>query len=234
MTADVSVVIPVHNGARYLAAAIESVLDQRPKPREVLVIDDGSTDRSARVAERFGGVRCLRQPHRGLGATHNRGVAIARGELVGFLDQDDLWQPGKLERQLAAYGVDDRLDVVFGHVRQFVSPELDARSAAGLRCPPRAEPGYLIGSGLFRREALARVGPFREDLVTGNFIDWMARARDRGLREAMLPDIVLRRRLHAANYGRVRRDARRDYARVLKAVLDRRRAAAGVNAAACG
>jgi len=223
VTADVSVVIPVYNGARYLADAIESVLGQRPRPREVLVVDDGSTDASARVAERFAGVRCLRERHRGLGAAHNRGVALASGELVAFLDQDDVWQPRKLERQLTAYARDDRLEVVFGHVRQFVSPELDARSAGRLVCPPRAEPGYLIGAALFRREALAHVGPFREDLVTGNFIDWMARARDRGLREAMLPDVVLRRRLHTANYGRVRRDARRDYARVLKAALDRRR-----------
>ena len=227
MIAEVSVVIPVHNGERYLSEAIESVLAQRPPPVEVIVVDDGSSDRSGAVAGRFGrAVRRVRSGHRGLGATHNHGIELASGRLLAFIDQDDLWQPRKLERQLAAFEADRELDVVFGRVRQFISPDLEPARARRLRCPPTAQPGYLIGAGLFRREAFERVGPFREDLITGNFIDWMARAREVGLREAMLSDVVLRRRLHAANYGLLRHDARRDYARVLKASLDRRRAAA--------
>jgi hypothetical protein len=68
------------------------------------------------------------------------------------------------------------------------------------------------------------VGPFREDLVSGEFIDWMARARELSLHETVLDDHVLWRRIHSSNHGLVRADARKDYARVLKWALDRRRA----------
>jgi glycosyltransferase involved in cell wall biosynthesis len=222
----ISVVIPVHNGERYLAAAIDSALAQRPF--EVIVADDGSTDSSVGVAQSYGPpVHALpHQPRTGIAATRNRGVAACSGEFVAFLDADDLWTADAVAGPLAAFAADSGLQLVFGHVEQFISPDLDEASAKGLRFLRSLQPGYLAGAVLIRRDALVRVGPFREDLVTGDFLDWMARARDLGLRETLVPEHVLWRRIHGANHGLLRADARSDYARVLKSALDRRRAAA--------
>jgi len=222
----ISVVIPVHNGERYLAAAIESAVSRRPF--EVIVADDGSTDSSLGLAHGFGSpVRAL--PHErctGIAATRNRGVAASRGDHVAFLDADDVWTVDALRSQLAAFAADPGLELVFGHVQQFVSPDLDEASANALRFVRALQPGYLAGAVLIRRDVLARVGPFREDLVTGEFLDWMSRARELDVREALTPEHVLWRRIHSSNQGRRRADARGDYARVLKSALDRRRQAA--------
>ena len=99
----VSVVIPVYNGERFLAQAIESVLGQTWREVEVIVVDDGSSDHSGEIARRFAPVRCLRQDNAGQAAARNRGAAAATGRFLAFLDADDLWLADKLERQLTAF-----------------------------------------------------------------------------------------------------------------------------------
>lgn len=100
---EVSVIIPTYNSAHFLPAAVDSVLAQTFRDFEVLVIDDGSTDETAKVMHRYGDpVRDIRQANGGVAVARNRGIAMARGRFVAFLDADDHWHPNKLEHQLAA------------------------------------------------------------------------------------------------------------------------------------
>ena len=100
---EVSAVIPVHNGAAYVAEAVQSILSQTRPPIECVVVDDGSTDETAEVVRRFGNeVAYVRQDRAGVSSARNRGAALARGALVAFLDHDDVWLPTKLERQVEA------------------------------------------------------------------------------------------------------------------------------------
>jgi glycosyltransferase involved in cell wall biosynthesis len=228
MDTSVSVIIPVYNCERYLAEAINSVLAQTHPAHEIIVVDDGSTDSSAQVARRFGSaVRYAFQPNAGIGAARNRGVRLALGNFFAFLDADDLWTDDKLRQQLAAVAEDPRLDAVFGLAKQFHSPELDAVARSRIQCPARPAPGYVAGSMLIRRSAFEGVGPFETGWRVGEFVDWYLRATEAGLRERMLPEVVLHRRLHATNQGVRERAAATDYARILKASLDRRRRATG-------
>lgn len=225
---NVAVIIPVRDGERYLAEALYSVLAQTNAPGDVVVVDDGSTDRTVAAAERYAPrVRCISQPAAGIGAARNRGVAEARGEYLAFLDGDDVWPVDRLERQLAAFAAEPRPDLVFGHIEQFVSPELDAATSAELVCPDRPQPAFLANTMLMPRAVWDRVGPFSTTAVRSEFLDWLLRAREKGLRETMVNDVVLRRRLHAANHGRVQHEAAREYVVTLKRGLDRRRAAGG-------
>ncbi|MHB1567642.1 MAG: glycosyltransferase family 2 protein [Solirubrobacteraceae bacterium] len=99
----VSAVIPAFNAERFVAEAIESVLGQVHVQVECIVVDDGSTDRTAEVVGRYGErVRLLRQANAGVSAARNNGAAAGSGSFVAFLDADDRWHPAKLERQLAA------------------------------------------------------------------------------------------------------------------------------------
>jgi len=224
----VSVVIPVFNGARYLAEAIRSVLGQTEPPGEILVVDDGSTDASAEVARSFGlAVDCITQSHAGLSSALNRGIERARGSLLAFLDADDLWLERKLCLQLDALAADEAFEAVLAHVEQFVSPELDPGVVPGIPPGGRWMPGWVLGSMLIRTEAFHRVGAFDLRWRVGSFVDWYLRAQDAGLRATMLTDVLLRRRLHTDNLGIRERGSRGDYARILKHALDRRRQAAG-------
>jgi hypothetical protein len=100
---EVSLVIPCYNGEPFLAATIESVLAQTFAPLEVIVVDDGSTDASAAIAERFGPpVRLIRQANQGESVARNRGIAEARGTHLLFLDADDLLGPEALSRLATA------------------------------------------------------------------------------------------------------------------------------------
>ena len=221
-TARPSVIIPAFNAARFLREAIDSVLAQSQPPYEVIVVDDGSTDATEAVVRRFPAVRYIAQVHGGIAAARNRGVSAATGTWVAFLDADDRWTPGKLETQRAALEADPELDMVLGHCVEIRQREWATRLA--FPGPPEGGvPGYLPGTCLIRRAAFERVGSFEPSLRAGEFIDWLLRARARGLRIRMLPDIVLWRRLHDANHGVMERAAYSDYAQVLKNELDRRR-----------
>src|SRR2546421_5434831 len=99
----VSAVIPVYNGETYVAEAIASTLNQTRPPIECIVVDDGSTDATRAVVGAFSEpVVYVRQARGGVSAARNRGARLARGQLVGFLDHDDVWLPTKLERQFEA------------------------------------------------------------------------------------------------------------------------------------
>jgi glycosyltransferase involved in cell wall biosynthesis len=185
-------------------------LAQNHRPLEIIVIDDGSTDESADIAQAYAkrelNVHYLHQLHRGIGAARNRGIAHAKGCYLAFLDADDLWCADKLT--------------------QFVSPELSDEQKRELRCPSDPMPGYLATAMLVPREVFHRVGLFETSLRVGEFLHWYLRAMELQLDTIMLPDVVMRRRIHTSNQGRRERDARTDYAHVLKAAMDRRRAAA--------
>ncbi len=222
----VSVIVPVYNGERYLAEAIEGILTQTHPVHEVIVVADGSIDRSAQEAKRFGSaVRYVFQHQAGVGATRNRGAELAEGSFFAFLDAADLWTEDKLRLQLAAFAADPKLDVAFGQVEQFHSPELDAAAKSQTYCPPGLMSGYVPGAALIKRSAFERVGSFETNWCVGEFVSWYLHATEVGLRMLMLPDLVLRRRLHKTNQRIRERSAATDYVRILKAALDRRRTA---------
>jgi glycosyltransferase involved in cell wall biosynthesis len=218
----VSVVIPFFESAAYLAEAIESVLGQTYRRHELILVDDGSTDDGPAVAERFATRATLvRQANLGVGPARNAGLALATGDLIAFLDADDLWAPTKLERQVAALQADAGLDGVMTMVEEFLSPELDPATAP-LRPVPGARPGAIPSALMVRRSAMDRVGRFN-DSQAGQWADWYGRFVDAGLRAATLPQVLVRRRLHMTNLGYVHRAERGVVLHALKASLDRRR-----------
>ncbi len=106
----ISAVIPAYNAEAFLGRAIESALAQTRPPEDIVVVDDGSTDATAKVAERFGEpVRCIRQENAGPSAARNRGIREARGTHVAFLDADDEWLPGHLERAAECFAAHPEL-----------------------------------------------------------------------------------------------------------------------------
>lgn len=221
----ISVMIPVYNGEAYLAEAIDSVLSQSYRPIEVIVVDDGSDDGSGDVARSYGDpVRYARQDRAGNGAARNHAVSLATGDLFTFLDADDRLAPGALHRLAKVLEEDPNLAAAYGHVREFVSPDVDPEARAKLRPPIDRIAGCLPTNMLMRRESFLRVGEFPTHLRVGVTVDWSARADETGMPTTLLDDILFERRLHANNNGIREREHRSHYLQVVKAALDRRRA----------
>jgi glycosyltransferase involved in cell wall biosynthesis len=215
----VSVIVPMYNAARFIAQALASIRRQTVTVAEIIVVDDGSTDDGPGIVAAEPGVSLLRKSHSGIGDTVNAGVAVARGDLIAFLDADDRWLPEKTAMQIAALDRDPALAMVFGHGRRFIDTGVEERIVD-------VRPAVSRCSGLFRREALVTVGNFGTG-EAHEFMAWMLAAGEAGLRHEILPDVVFERRIHDANHGVMRKDdQRRAYFTTLKAALDRRRRSA--------
>jgi glycosyltransferase involved in cell wall biosynthesis len=191
----VSVVVPVYNGAEFLAECIESLLAQDHPAIEVIVVDDGSDDDSAAIAEGFAGVRVLRIPHAGLGPARNRGVDACTGPLIGFCDADDTWKPNKASAQVEYLRAHPEVD--------FVLCRQDTVFAEGAEHPswliPDQAHGDLDGvsptSALVRREVFEHVR-FRTDMDTGTDFNFMVRVRSAGFTTALMQESLRVRRIH--------------------------------------
>jgi glycosyltransferase involved in cell wall biosynthesis len=224
----ISVVITTYNRAHYLGEAIESVLAQSYGNREIIVVDDGSTDHTPHIVAGFGDrVRFVRQENRGTGAARNAGITQATGEFLAFLDDDDVWTEDKLARQTQVFETSPETDAVYGHMEQFVSPELDDEHRARFRhLAGQVVQAPIAPAILIRRASLDRVGLFDESLQLGVEMDWYARLCEAGLKTVMLDAVLYRRRLHGSNVNLARADEQPERLLVLKKLIDRRRQAA--------
>jgi glycosyltransferase involved in cell wall biosynthesis len=222
----ISCIVPVYNGERYLAEALDSILGQSHCSLQVIVVDDGSTDGTARVAASYGERLEYRwQPNAGVATARNLGLSLARGEFVAFLDADDLWHPDKLRRQQARFQVRPELEMCLTHAQNFWVPEL-ADEGLSLQYHPRTQavPGYSTITLLARRRLFDAVGSFNTALQRGENLDWFVRAAEYGAVVEVLDDVLVYRRVHSTNSIRRRAaESRREYLAIVKASLDRRR-----------
>lgn len=180
-TPTISVIIPVYNGAQFLREAVASIENQTLSPAEIIIVDNASTDDTATVARSLGNkVRCLYSPRRGVSAARNAGVAAAFGELIGFLDADDLWPSDKLAVQWECLRKNEDADIVAGHLLVSWLSTVDGKRVA----KTASEPLLLyqsLGAMLIRKRTFQKIGAFDESLQIGEDSDWMARVREAGL-----------------------------------------------------
>ena len=222
MSERVSAIIPAFNAADYLAWATESVRSQSDTILEIIVVDDGSTDTTAQVAQSMPDVRYIRQENAGPAAARNTGIRAAQGEFFSFLDADDLWAKGKLAAQLEVFQNYPEIDLVAGQVEEF---ETVAPCSGTHPTRTHGQRAYTVGALLIRRSGFFKVGWFDESLRSGEFIDWLSRAKAAGLREHVLDQVVLYRRLHAHNTTRLAEDHQRHYLATIRRHLERKRSA---------
>lgn len=211
---DLTVIMPLNNAERWVGDAIASVLAGADGLLELLVVDDGSTDGGAAIAEGFGPpVRVVRQPCRGPSAARNVGIAQARGTLVGFLDADDLWVAGRPDprRELLA---DPAVELVMGR----------AQPVAGDPPRPYGEPtmGIQLGTWLMRRSTLERHGGMDEALRHAEDVDWLLRLREAGVVPTLTDAVTTRYRLREGSLTRDQDATHHGLLAVLHASLRRR------------
>jgi glycosyltransferase involved in cell wall biosynthesis len=225
MESQVSVVIPVYNGMKYLRQAVDSVLSQTLPVGEILLIDDGSTETSGQIFLEYDEtvVKYHYFPHGGIGAARNRGIEMAGGMFIAFLDADDYWDKQKLALQLREIKKPGAANMIFGMSAQFYSPETGEDFRQQYQCPSEPVKCPHPGTLLMKRDDFLKVGLFSTEYKTGEFIEWYRRAEESGMISAFLPEVLMYRRIHPLNHGIVQKQQNDDYARIVKEMLLRRR-----------
>jgi glycosyltransferase involved in cell wall biosynthesis len=220
----VSVIIPAYNAAAFLGEALASLQHQAQAPLDIILIDDGSTDDTAALVTAWGDtVRYEYQANQGPAAARNRGLALARGELIAFLDADDRWPAGKLALQVEALQTGPERPAVMGHIQILRADPAPGPGAPAYVLEPKPVQAMLLGCLVARRSTFDQVGGFDPTLRISEDTDWFIRARELGLVIPMVPEVVLHYRRHSESLtsGLAAQDL--PLSQVLKRSLDRRR-----------
>jgi glycosyltransferase involved in cell wall biosynthesis len=193
----VSLIVAVYNGEAYLREALESAFAQEFEPYEVVVVDDGSTDGTAEIARSFP-ARYLYQENQGPSTARNAGLDMARGELIAFLDGDDVLPPSKLAVQWEYLREHPATACVLG--RNDWIFENGAEPSSLRRDPVYGELGGIQpGTAMIRKHVLDELGGFDSTYRYWEFQNLFVRMREHGVQIDVLPEVVLRKRLHGAN-----------------------------------
>lgn len=219
----VSVIIPVYNGETFLKDAIQSIRQQEYEPLEIIIVDDGSTDKTRQIAAGFENeVRYHYQPNSGLPATRNRGVEMARGDAIAFLDVDDLWSKDKIRRQVGILRISASAEIVVGYTQiMMLSGSVDGN----LVFKEWGEPvlAMSMNCALFRKSVFDKIGLFDEGQRYCDDWDWFMRARESGIKIVVHKEVVHLYRRHEQNMTNQQSLGNHYFIRMLKKSLDRRR-----------
>jgi len=200
----VSVILPLHNGVRFLESAVNSVRAQTYSNWELIAVDDGSTDGSAGRAAAFPDVRLLRLDHGGVARARNAGVEAASGDLIAFIDQDDVWKPEKLELQVEYLQDHPNKGFVIGLQKMVLGAGVPRPCWLKPELLEAPQPGYLPSALLVRRSVFERIGFFNVDIETASDSDWFFRAKDAGIESGQLTRVLVERLIHRANHSHSR------------------------------
>lgn len=200
----VSVIIPAYNSAKYLPEAIESVFNQTYTDYEIIVINDGSTDNTNEVVKPYlDQIRYFEQENQGVSETRNRGIYLARGELIAFLDADDIFMPYKLKEKVAVFDARPEIGIVNSGFRIIEEDGTEVMDVERWREIPDLTPEIwllhkpvLPSAMMFRRQWLERVNGFDRRFFASEDVDITLRMVARGCQGAWLPKVTVYYRRH--------------------------------------
>lgn len=225
----VSVIIPVYNGEIFLADAINSIIKQDYHPLEIIIIDDGSTDKTQEVASQFKDfIQYFYQENAGPSSARNRGINIAKGDLITFLDADDLWVEGSLKKQIDYLKNNSQVQIVQGHL-QNLSEEIDPQSNNIIKKFGKPRVSFNVGSAVYRKSVFEKIGLFNENLYHSEDVELLVRIKENKINWVVIDSVFLLYRRHQKsltaqyNQNKLSNLHTKSWLKILKNNLDKRR-----------
>ncbi|MCX7121763.1 MAG: glycosyltransferase family A protein [Gammaproteobacteria bacterium] len=214
---DISTVIPVYNGEKYISKAIDSVLEQTIKIDEIIVVDDGSTDKTAEIVQGYGDkVNYYYQKNLGVSAARNKGITIARTDFISFLDHDDMYFSDYIENLYTEFQLDKTLDVAIGKIKYLFENRALQFNEEGLF-------SHSISSALFKSNVFSKIGFFDETIISSEDLDILLRMKTYNLKINSVDKVCLAYRIHnesVTHSERYKKQAHKDRLYVLKKFND--------------
>lgn len=195
----VSTIIPVYNGEQFIGEAIDSVLAQTYHPIEIIVVDDGSQDNTAKIVKSYPQVIYIHQKNSGCGTAKNTGIQHSKGDFLAFLDADDLWNEQKIEIQMDPLLNNPEIEYVICNMKNFYQPGRIPDQKIKEIFPDKEQAAYIPSGLLIRKTVFKKVGDFNPNMFEANDTDWHFRAKDKGIRMVNVNKLLLYRRIHGSN-----------------------------------
>jgi glycosyltransferase involved in cell wall biosynthesis len=224
MPTTVSVIIPAYNAEKFLSDALESIKNQSYPVQEIIVVDDGSTDGTAELVKNYPYVTYVYQHNQGTATALNTAVTKARGNIFAFLDADDVWLPDKLLKQIAVMHTDESVELVFTNLQNSICSTLADEQRERIEWNDKPMQGVHKSTLVIRRNAFFSAGYFSTN-ASIDLLDWYARVKEKGLKEHMIEEVLVKRRIHGNNQTLVKKKIATEFPAILKQILDRRRSA---------
>lgn len=214
----ISVIITCYNSEKIIERTLACVFAQTRLPDEIIIVDDGSTDKTKEIVSKYNVVYHY-QENQGIATSLNTGVKLSTGNILAFLDHDDLWTPDKLQLQLDILEQNPAIDLVFSLIEnKVVNEELTDLDVV---CEPMV--GIHKSAFMVKQETFMRIGLFSTDSGSQEFLDWFALAIDNGLKYHVIQKVLVYRTIHGTNNSIVKKETRNDFPRVLRMIMERRR-----------
>jgi glycosyltransferase involved in cell wall biosynthesis len=190
---EISVIVPCYNCEAYVAETINSILNQTVKVNEIIVINDGSTDKSLEVLKTFGDkIVLISQENKGVCKTLNFGIRQSKSNYIAFLDSDDLWVPDKIENQILNIKDNPEYSIFAGGIRQFVSPEIKNHSYVFIEYPQNSLSKITC---LVKKEVFLNDGWFKEEGSLIDFFEWIELMNSKNEKIFFSKEILAHRRI---------------------------------------
>jgi glycosyltransferase involved in cell wall biosynthesis len=214
-----AVVIPAYNAERTIVETLDSILAQTCQPSEIVVVDDGSTDSTVKIAKAHrAAARVISQTNTGCGGATTHAISLTSALVIAALDADDIWLPQKMKRQLAHLAELGTGAISFTQSRQFHHGDKD-------RAKGEERDAIIRSSMVLHRDTFEKVGPIIDPPGgAGDMVDWLGRARAAGFTLNTLPEVLMLRRIipGSMTYG-TDNEIHRGYLSVARAAIMRRR-----------
>lgn len=195
----VSVVMVVKNGESYLKDAIDSVLKQTYSNYEIILIDGKSIDKTAQIAQSYSQIRYYLQENTGIAIAYNQGIDLAEGELIAFLSCDDLWTPDKLQSQVEYMVEHPNVEYTVAQVRFFLEKGHSPPPTFRMDLLKGNHIGKIMETLVARKSLFDKIGKLNPKFKTAEDVDWFARASDAQIPMAIIPKVLLHKRVHNVN-----------------------------------
>ena len=215
----ISVIIPVKNGSNYLQEALDG-LKKQDMNIEIIVVDDGSTDNTSQIAEKYGCKIVKHEETKGQVVAKNSGLKVATGKYVMFHDHDDVMRENALKRMYKELSSNPDFAAIEAKVQNFFSPEVTKEEREKTNMKKEPFWGLFSGAILMKRNVFDTIGLFSENISAGEVIEWQSKMAENGLKIKKIEDVSTDRRIHNTNFGKTSRAKEfKDYATLLRAKL---------------
>lgn len=217
----VTVIVPVHNGEKFIVEAVDNILSQNYPALEIIIVNDGSTDNSDSIIKNLEtDVRYFNRDNAGPSVARNSGIKDATGKYIAFLDVDDLWPENNLTYLVQELEENPDVDVVRGYAQLFRDTDQGEREYLG---NPKEGYRYYIGAALYRNDVFSKVGLFEPSLLFGEDTDWYYRGVEKNISTKWLDEVTLFVRRHGENMTEGKNIVELNKLKTIKRAIDRKR-----------